>query len=276
MRRLLKSLSSSASTVAAVTALALAGCSAQSTEAADPNAPLVVGASSVPHAQVLRYVEQQLAPAAGLKLRIVEFSDFVQPNLKLGDGELGANYFQHQPYMTDFAGQHGLKLAFVAGVHLEPLGLYSRKVRSVRALPAGASVAVPKDATNLGRALRLLAAQGLLTLKPGVAQPTERDVASNPRDLRLRLLEAAQIPRSLTDLDAAVINGNYALQARLNPAKDALALESSQRNPYVNGLVTLTDRAQDPRVVKLAGLLRSAKVREFITARYQGSVLPAA
>ena len=276
MRRLLKSLSSSASTVAAVTALALAGCSAQSTEAADPNAPLVVGASSVPHAQVLRYVEQQLAPAAGLKLRIVEFSDFVQPNLKLGDGELGANYFQHQPYMTDFAGQHGLKLTFVAGVHLEPLGLYSRKVRSVRALPAGASVAVPKDATNLGRALRLLAAQGLLTLKPGVAQPTERDVASNPRDLRLRLLEAAQIPRSLTDLDAAVINGNYALQARLNPAKDALALESSQRNPYVNGLVTLTDRAQDPRVVKLAGLLRSAKVREFITARYQGSVLPAA
>jgi D-methionine transport system substrate-binding protein len=273
MRRLLQSLAAS---TAAIAVAALAGCSNPSTEATDPNAPLVVGASSVPHAQVLRYVEQQLAPEAGLKLRIVEFSDFVQPNLKLGDGELGANYFQHRPYMTDFAGQHGLKLAFVAGVHLEPLGLYSKKVKSVRSLPTGASLAVPKDATNLGRALRLLAAQGLITLKPGVDQPTERDVAANPRDLRLRLLEAAQIPRSLADLDAAVINGNYALQAKLNPAKDALVLESSERNPYVNGLVTLADRAQDPRVVKLAGLLRSAKVRQFITARYQGSVLPAA
>ncbi|MEV0196240.1 MetQ/NlpA family ABC transporter substrate-binding protein [Nonomuraea sp. NPDC050691] len=235
-----------------------------------------VGASAVPHAEILDYVKDNLAPAAGLKLEVVEFSDYVQPNVQLSEGLLTANFFQHKPYLDDFNASKGTKLSFVTPVHLEPLGLYSKKVTSLQALPSGASVAVPNDATNLGRALKLLADNGVITLKQGAGTAaTERDVTGNPKKLAFKPLEAAQLPRSLDDVDAAVINGNYAIEAGLKPASQALALEKSEGNPYVNGLVVQAGHEKDAGIVTLGKLLQDPKVKEFIKQKYQGSVIPA-
>ncbi|TQS27028.1 MetQ/NlpA family ABC transporter substrate-binding protein [Microbispora sp. KK1-11] len=268
--------------IAAVVALVLSACGSSSsgtatasgTAAAD--APLKVGVSPVPHAQILKYVADNLAAAKGLKLEIVEFSDYVQPNLQLQDGQLDANYFQHKPYLDDFNASKGTKLSFVAPVHLEPLGLYSKKVKDLASLPQGGTVAVPNDATNLGRALKLLADNGVVTLKDGVGTAaTERDVTGNPKKLTFRPLEAAQLPRSLDDVDAAVINGNYALEANLNPSSDALVLEKAEGNPYANGLVVAQGHESDPRVKTLVGLLTGPEVKKYIEDTFKGSVIPA-
>ncbi|MEU6791488.1 MetQ/NlpA family ABC transporter substrate-binding protein [Nonomuraea wenchangensis] len=237
---------------------------------------LKVGASPVPHAEILNFVKENLAPAAGLKLEIVEFTDYVQPNVQLDEGQLTANFFQHKPYLDDFNASKGTKLAFATPVHLEPLGLYSKKVTELSALPSGATVALPNDATNLGRALKLLADNGVVTLKEGVGTAaTERDVAANPKNLTFKALEAAQLPRSLDDVDAAVINGNYALEAGLKPASQALALEKTEGNPYVNGLVVQAGHEKDAGIVTLGKLLQDPKTKEFIQQKYEGSVIPA-
>ncbi|MEV0974418.1 MetQ/NlpA family ABC transporter substrate-binding protein [Microtetraspora glauca] len=238
--------------------------------------PLKIGVSPVPHAEIVKYVADNLASAAGLKLEIVEFSDYVQPNLQLQDGQLGANYFQHKPYLDDFNASKGTKLSYVTSVHLEPLGLYSKKVKDVASLGQGATVAVPNDATNLGRALKLLADNGVITLKDGVGTAaTERDVTGNPKAIKFQPLEAAQLPRSLEDVDAAVINGNYAMEASLNPESDALVLEKAEGNPYANGLVVAEGQESDPRIVTLSKLLTSPEVKQFIEQKYKGAVIPA-
>ncbi|RCG22841.1 ABC transporter substrate-binding protein [Sphaerisporangium album] len=270
---------------AAVLALALAGCGGDDgsgTAAASPgsstaqSAPLKVGVSPVPHAEILKFVSEKLAPAAGLKLEIVEFTDYVQPNTQLQEGQLDANYFQHRPYLDDFQKSKGGKeMVFVQAVHLEPLGLYSKKIKSAAELASGATVSLPNDATNLGRGLKLLEDNGLIKLKPGAGTAaTERDVAENPKNLQFKPLEAAQLPRSLEDVDAAVINGNYALEAGLKPASDALVLEKAEGNPYANGLVTVKGQENDPRIKKLAELLAGPEVKKFIEDTYQGSVIP--
>ncbi|MBA9004406.1 MetQ/NlpA family ABC transporter substrate-binding protein [Thermomonospora cellulosilytica] len=252
-------------------ALGLTACGSSDSGSDDV---LTVGASPAPHAEILEYVKDELAAGAGLKLEIEEFSDYVQPNLALNDGRLDANYFQHKPYMDDFASSKGLKLAFVAPVHLEPLGAYSKKVKALAELPQGATVAIPNDATNGARALKLLADNGLITLKPGAGtNATEKDVAGNPKGLKFRPLEAAQLPRSLQDVDAAVINGNFAIEGGLTPAKDALVLEKTQGNPYANGVVTKAGDENDPQVRKLVQLLQGPEVKKFIQDKYQGSVL---
>ncbi|MEV7806829.1 MetQ/NlpA family ABC transporter substrate-binding protein [Microbispora sp. NPDC088329] len=268
--------------IAAVVALVLSACGSSSSDTATASgtaaadAPLKIGVSPVPHAQIMKYVADNLAAAKGLKLEIVEFSDYVQPNLQLQDGQLDANYFQHKPYLDDFNASKGTKLSFVAPVHLEPLGLYSRKVKDIAALPQGGTVAVPNDATNLGRALKLLADNGVVTLKDGVGTAaTERDVTGNPKNLTFRPLEAAQLPRSLDDVDAAVINGNYALEASLNPSSDALVLEKAEGNPYANGLVVAQGHESDPRVKTLVGLLTGPEVKKYIEDTFKGSVIPA-
>ncbi|GAA2855591.1 MetQ/NlpA family ABC transporter substrate-binding protein [Streptosporangium fragile] len=244
--------------------------------AAPAGEALKVGASPVPHAEILTFVKDKLAAKAGLNLEIVEFTDYVQPNVQLDEGQLGANYFQHKPYLDDFNASKGTKLTFVQPVHLEPLGLYSKKVTEVAALGQGATVAVPNDATNLGRALKLLADNSLITLKDGVGTAaTERDVTGNPKGLKFQPLEAAQLPRSLQDVDAAVINGNYALEGGLNPASDALVLEKAEGNPYANGLVVAAGNEKDPRVVKLAELLSGPEVKQFIEQTYKGAVVSA-
>ncbi|MFC4589612.1 MetQ/NlpA family ABC transporter substrate-binding protein [Sphaerisporangium corydalis] len=272
-------------TAAAVLALVLTACggssgtsgttAAASGAPAAENAPLKVGVSPVPHAEILKYVSDNLAAKAGIKLDIVEFSDYVQPNVQLQEGQLDANYFQHRPYLADFLkSKGGEELTFVQAVHLEPLGLYSKKVKAVTELGSGATVALPNDATNLGRALKLLEDNGVITLKPGVGTAaTERDVADNPKKLQFKPLEAAQLPRSLEDVDAAVINGNYALETGLKPATDALVLEKAEGNPYANGLVVRKGKENDPRVKKLAELLAGPEVKKFIETTYQGSVI---
>lgn len=254
----------------------LAGLTACGSSAAsdDPDAPLKVAVNPVPHGDIMTYVKDNLAAGAGLKLDVVTFSDYQQPNTALKEKQVTANYFQHVPFMEEFEKKSGTKLTFVAPVHFEPLGVYSKKVTSLQAVPQGATVAVPNDPANQGRSLKLLAAAGLLTLTPDApASATERDVASNPKGLKLKPLKAAQLPRSLDDVDLSVINGNYAIEAGLAPDKDALAAEKAQGNPYANGIVTLPENKDDPRVKKLVQLLQGPEVKKFVQDKYKGSVL---
>lgn len=235
-----------------------------------------VGASPVPHAEILKYIKDNLAAQEGLDLTIVEFTDYVQPNLALNDGQIDANYFQHQPYLDDFAKEHNLDLVSVAIVHIEPLGIYSKKIKSLAEVPDKAIVAIPNDATNGGRALQLLAANGLIQLKEGVGvKATVLDITNNPKNLQIKELEAAQLPRSLEDTSLSVINGNYAIEAGLTPSKDALVLESGENNPYANILVVKKGHENDLGIQKLVKLLNSPEVKQFILDKYKGSVLPA-
>ena len=264
-------------TLAAVLALGIAACGGDDGDdrAASASDPLVVGASPVPHAEILNYIASDLAPKNGLKLEVKEFTDYVLPNTALVDGQLDANYFQTPAYLKDQEQARGFKAVSIVGVHIEPLGLYSRDVKDLAAVPSGAQIAIPNDPTNEARALRLLAANQLLTLKDGAGETaTIRDIESNPKNLDFAEVEAAQTPRALDDADLAVINGNYALEADLTPAEDALALEQAEGNPNANLLVTLPEERDDPRVKKLATLLHSPEVKQFIESKYRGAVLP--
>jgi D-methionine transport system substrate-binding protein len=265
-------------TLAAALALGVAACGGDDSPGAatDTSKPLVVGASPVPHAEILNYIASDLAPKAGLKLEVKEFTDYVLPNTALVDHQLDANYFQTPAYLADQEQARGFKAVSIVGVHIEPLGVYSREVKDLASIPQGAQVAIPNDATNEARALRLLAANQLLTLKEGAGETaTVRDIADNPKGLKFAEVEAAQTPRALDDADLAVINGNYALEAKLTPAKDALVLEQAENNPNQNILVTLPEEQSDPRVKTLAKLLTSPEVKKFIDSKYQGAVLPA-
>lgn len=256
-------------------ALSLAACGS-SGSSSDPNAPLKVAATPTPHGQILKFVKDNLAEKAGLKLDIKEVTDYVTPNTAVQDGSADANYFQHLPYLEDFNKKNGTDLVSVANVHLEPLGAYSKKVKSLADLPDGATVGLPNDATNEGRALKLLADNKLITLKDGAGTAaTPADITANPKNLKWKELEAAQLPRSYSDLDAAVINSNFAIQAGLKPTTDALVLEKAEGNPYANILVVKKGKENDPRVKKLEELLHSDEVKKYIADTFQGSVIPA-
>ncbi|MBO8127038.1 MAG: MetQ/NlpA family ABC transporter substrate-binding protein [Firmicutes bacterium] len=234
---------------------------------------LKVGATPVPHAEILEFVKPLLAKE-GIKLEIVEFTDYVQPNLALDSGDLDANYFQHIPYLKQFSADHNLNLTYTAKVHIEPMAIFSNKIKDLSELGKGAQVAIPNDPTNGGRALLLLQSAGLIKLAEDVGlTATPFDIVENPKDLRIVELEAAQLPRSLEDVDAAVINGNYALEAGLSVLDDALFIENAD-SPYVNVLAV---RAGDdnPALKKLAEVLTSPEVKEFILNEYNGSVVPA-
>lgn len=262
----------------AVLTLALASCASQPAGDGASGGPALVrvGASPLPHAEILTYVRDNLAAQAGLQIEIVEFTDYVQPNLALRDGQIDANFFQHGPYMEDFGQEHSIQLAAAASVHVEPLGAYSRRHSELTALPDGATVAIPNDATNGGRALQLLAANGLITLREGAGTAaTVADITANPKNLAISELEAAQLPRALDDVDLAVINGNYALEVGLTPATDALALEAGENNPYANVLTVLAGEESNPNIQKLSELLTSPEVKQFIEQRYEGAVIPA-
>ncbi|MDX6362791.1 MAG: D-methionine transport system substrate-binding protein [Streptomyces sp.] len=256
--------------------LGLTACgSDKDSSAAGSDGPLVVAASPVPHAEILDFVKDNLAKKAGLDLQVKEFTDYVTPNTATEDGSVGANYFQNQPYLDDFNQKKGTHIVPVVTVHLEPLGLYSHKVKKADDLKSGATVAVPNDTVNEARALKLLAANGIITLKDGAGNAaTPKDIAKNPKNLKFKELEAAQTPRSLDDVDAAVINGNYAIESDLKPSKDALVLESAKNNPYGNFLAVKKGNEDDPRVKKLAKLLTSPEVKKFIEDKYDGSVIP--
>ncbi|KUN36984.1 metal ABC transporter substrate-binding protein [Streptomyces longwoodensis] len=258
--------------------LSACGSGSDSDSKADGGGTLTVAATPTPQGEILTYVKDHLAQKAGLKLEVKEFTDYVTPNTAVQQGEVDANYFQHQPYLTDFNKKNGTDIVAVPGgtVHLEPLGVYSKGVKKLDDLKKGATVALPNDTTNEARALKLLAVNGVIGLKSGVGyDATPKDVTSNPKGLKFKELEAAQLPRSLGDVDAAVINGNYALEADLSPAKDAIAAESPKDNPYGNFLAVKKGEEDDPRVQKLAELLTSPEVKKFIEDKYQGAVVPA-
>lgn len=259
---------------------AVAGCGKSEAPAADKGADksaktvLKVGATAVPHAEILEVVKP-LLEKEGIDLQIVEFSDYVQPNLAVSDKELDANFFQHTPYLEKFTAERGLKLVSVAGIHIEPMGVYSKKIKKLDELAEGSSVAIPNDPTNGGRALALLAKAGLITLKDGVGiNGTVADVVQNSKKLNFKELEAAQIPRSLDDVTVAVINTNYALEAKLVPSKDALFIEQSD-SPYVNILVARQGDENRPEIQKLVKAMKSEEVKKFINEKYKGAILPA-
>lgn len=238
--------------------------------------PLRVGVSPVPHGEILKFVQDDLAAQAGLTIEIKEYSDYVLPNADLADGKLDANYFQTPAFLDEEVRERDFPLVSVVGVHIEPLGLYSMDVKTPDAILAGATIAIPTEPTNEARALRLLATNGLIGLKDEDAETmTLADIAANPKKLKFREVVAAQTPRALDSADLAVINGNYALEAGLKPATDALFLEKAAGNPNVNLLVTTQDEENDPRIRKLGELLTSPEVKRFIDEKYRGGVIPA-
>lgn len=254
-------------------ALLLAGCGSSSNQQASKT--IKVGATPVPHAEILEVVKPMLAKE-GINLDIVEFTDYVQPNDALNDKELDANFFQHLPYLENFVKEHGnMKIVSAGGVHVEPMGIYSRKVKSLNDLPDGATIAIPNDPTNGGRALLLLQKVGLIKLKPNAgAEATLQDIAENPKHLHFQEVEGAQVPRTLDDVDAAVINTNYAMQASLVPTKDALAIEDST-SPYVNIVAVRAGDENRPEIQALMKALRSDEVKQFIQDKYKGAIVPA-
>ncbi len=263
-----------------ISLLALAGCQNDQPAATSKTAPtaelqvLKVGATPVPHAELLNLVKEDLK-AQGIDLQIVEFTDYVKPNLSLNDGEIDANFFQHVPYQESFNKDHGTEIVSVASVHVEPMGLYSSKVKTLEDLPEGAQIAIPSDAVNGGRALILLANKGLITLAENAGlEATEKDIVENPKNFKFTAVEAAQLPRVLADVDACVINGNYALEAKLNPSTDALLLEGSE-SPYANIISVKKGNESDERITKLIQALHSDKVKAFIESNYNGGVVPA-
>ena len=271
--------------VAAGLAFGLAGCGDDNAPKSGDAKTLTVGASPVPHADILNLIAPQLQKE-GITLKVIEFSDYIQPNLSLNDKELDANFFQHKPYLDSFNAKNGtyldsfskdrgLKLTSLVAVHIEPMGVYSHKVKNVADVAEGSEVAIPNDPTNGGRALKVLETAGLIKVRPeaGVTA-TINDVVDNPKKIKFREIEAAQLPRALDDVVLAVINSNYALGAGLNPVKDALAIESKD-SPYANIVAIRTGDDSRAEIQKLKAALTSAEVKKFIETEYKGAVVPA-
>ena len=268
-------------------ALALTACSSDngssnssesttsSSASADGLTTLVVGASPVPHAPILQFVADNLAENAGLQLEIKEYTDYVQPNVALDAGELDANFFQHLPYLEAQIADRGYDFDHGKGVHIEPFGIYSETVTNLDDVPEGGVVLVTNDPSNQARGLWLLETEGLITLED-VDSPTIYDIKDNPKNLQIRESEAPSIPVQLPDVDLAIINGNFALEAGLVPAKDALALESGENNPYANILAWKADSGKLDAIKKLDELLHSPEVAKFIEETSpNGEVTPA-
>ncbi|HLS22013.1 MAG TPA: MetQ/NlpA family ABC transporter substrate-binding protein [Paenalcaligenes sp.] len=235
---------------------------------------LSIAATPVPHAEILEYIQDDLK-AQGLTLDIKVFTDYVQPNQQVAEGQIDANFFQHKPYLDSFNKEHGTNLVSVGLVHVEPFGAYSDKLDSIDALADGALVAIPNDPSNGARALLLLQEHGLIELKdPDNILATSRDISSNPKNLKFRELEAAALPRILPDVDIALINTNYALEAGLNPVDDALFIEGIE-SPYANLVAVSVDNKDDARIATLIEALQSSQVRDFIAEQYEGAIVPA-
>ncbi|CDC68509.1 MULTISPECIES: MetQ/NlpA family ABC transporter substrate-binding protein [environmental samples] len=238
---------------------------------------LKVAASPTPHAEILEQVKPILAEQ-GIDLVITEYGDYVVPNTAVDEGDEDANYFQHTPYLEQFNEENGTDLVSAGKIHYEPMGVYAGKTTSLEDLPDGATIAVPNDATNEARALQLLAAQGLIEIDPDAGlNATPNDITSNPKNLEFTELDASMIPNTIDEFDLNVINSNYALQAGLNPAEDALASEdadSDAAQTYANIIAVKAGHENDPAIVALVDALHSDEIQEFINTTYQGSVLP--
>lgn len=226
-----------------------------------------VGATPEPHAEMLNLIKEDVE-AAGYKLQVVEFTDYVTPNEALEAGDIDANFFQHLPYMDSFNKERGYHLVSAAGIHIEPIAVYSKKVTKLADLKKGADIAIPNDPTNEGRALLLLASAGLITLKDSSnLESTPLDVASNPKNISFKEIEAASLPRVLSDVDAAVINGNYAIPAGLNANRDGLVVEGAD-SPYVNIISVKSGNENNAAVKALVKCLQSQEVKDWVSKTY--------
>lgn len=253
-------------------AVALALAASFSTAVLAQDKPLKIGVTAGPHAQIFEQVKK-IAEKDGLKIQVVEFSDYIQPNAALAAGDLDANSYQHKPFLDQQVKDRGYKIVNVGYTVNFPIGLYSKKVKSLAELKEGARFGIPNDPTNGGRVLLVLQDKGLIKLKPEAGlKATPLDVIENPKKLKFVELDAAQLPRSLDDLDASAINTNYALSAGLNPAKDAIAQEAA-KSPYVNLLAVREQDKDKPWVAKLVKAYHSEEIRKFVQAEFKGAVL---
>ena len=249
-----------------------------SSAAAGDDKTITVGATPTPHAEILNAAKDALK-AEGYTLNVVEFTDYVQPNTALVDGDLDANYFQHTPYLNNFNKENGTDLAAAFDMHYEPFGIYAGKTASIEELKDGASIAIPNDGSNETRALLLLQDAGLIKLKDGIdptSDATKLDITENPKNLDIQEIAAEQLPRSLADVDLAVINGNYAMEAGLTSA-DAVALESADSEAiqqYVNVVAVKEGNENNEGVQALVKILKSDEIKDFINENYKGSVVP--
>lgn len=234
--------------------------------------PLKVGVTAGPHAEIFEVVKQEAAKQ-GLQVQIIEFSDYVQPNAALAAGDLDANSYQHQPYLDNANADRGYKLVSLAQTVIFPMGIYSKKLKSLDDLKEGARIGIPNDPTNGGRALLLLQSKGLIKLRDGVGfKATPLDVIGNPKKIRFIELDAAQLPRSLDDTDASAVNTNFAMQAGLDPKKDAI-LQEPPNSPYANVLVVREKEKNRPEFAKLVAAYHSQAVKDFIAEKYKGAVI---
>ena len=257
----------------------VAGCGGK-TEPAKPAAapaadkPLKVGVTPGPHAQIMEVVKK-VAEKDGLKIQVVEFSDYVQPNVALHQGDIDINSFQHLPFLENMVKDRKYDLVMLAKTFTFPMGIYSKKIKNIKELKDGAVIAIPNDPTNGGRALLLFEKAGLIKLKPGLGHKASVvDIVENPRKFKIRELEAAQIPRTLEDMEIAAINTNYAMSAGLVPAKDALILEDSS-SPYANILAVRGKDKDNPLYKKFLKAYQSEEVKKFVTEQFKGSVIVA-
>lgn len=256
-------------------ALALVACGGGNA-AASADTTIRVGASPSPHAEILAQVKDELAEQ-GYTLEIVEYNDYIQPNVALSEGDLDANYFQHKPYLDDYNAENGTDLVDAGAIHFEPMGLYAGKSSDLANIPDGAKIAVPSDATNEARALLLLQDQGIIKLRDGAGlSATKNDIVENPHNVEIVELEAANIPHTLQDSDFGIVNGNYALAAGLDTSS-ALVTESAgseAAKTYANLVVCRPDNADSDKIKALVAALQSETVRSYIEQTYSGVVVP--
>ena len=233
-----------------------------------------IGVTPEPHKTLVELVVDDLKEE-GVEVEIVEFTDYVTPNTLLADGDLDANFFQHGPYFEDFIEKQELELVSIGTVHVEPMALYSNSIESIDDLEENAEIGIPNDSVNGGRALLLLEANGIITLDESAGiEATPKDIVDNPKNLKFSELEAAFLPRALDDVAAAVINGNYALEADLNPLTDGLIIEDGD-SPYANLIAVRKGEEKEEKFAKLLKALQSDKVKTYIEDTYEGGVVPA-
>ncbi len=249
-----------------------AGCGGNQT--GEENNQLVVGCTAKPHAEILNVVVPMMAEE-GIELVVEPFTDYVLLNPALKVKQIDANFFQHIPYLDDYNANNNADLVWTVKVHNEPMGVYSNKIESLDQLADGATIGIPNDATNGGRALMVIEAAGLIKLKEGVGvMATERDIVENAKDLEIQMMDAAMLPRSLDVLDLCVINSNYALEANLNPVDDSIFMEPKD-SPYANVLVVRAEDKDNEAIQKLGEALQSPEVKTFLEETYQGACVPA-
>ena len=254
-----------------VLALGLIGCGSKSVD--DKN--IKIGVSPVPHKEIIENIVPQLEKE-GYKVEIVEFNDYVLPNEALESGEIDANYFQHIAYLNETNESKGLDLTYTAAIHLEPIALYAKEFKKIEEIADGATIGIPNDPSNEARALNLLEAQGLIKLKDGELVTT-RDITENTKNLKFKEVEAAQLPRILEEVDAAIINGNYAIEAGLNPSSDALLIEDKDAKAaeiYRNILAVKKGNEKIEKIEALTKALTSEETKKFIEEKYNGAVIP--